>query len=397
MRLPIGGTALKNAEHLSSYSLIAVQRRVLPTLGHSTFSCRSSSSRAEDYSLLQAQLLARKLPPTYDYLNPVPSHLLHVALSDFLPPPKSNIESENAVRILPTTSSAGSLPQTHHLVYFPPPIPPRDLLSDGTDPLQSPGPPFVRRMWAGGSVLFHNRVSHTLLPLDGRRTACLESIRDVSVKGQPGSEKVFVGIERRVGPCAAEDEPESVTRQRLWRETDNDFGDSVGIIERRNIVFMRERSREQAVQDMEVARRKQMTSPRKAEGLPVDWEWTCVPDAKLLFRYSALTYNAHRIHLDPEYSREVEGHRGMLVHGPLGFTFLVTLLKRHLEQDGKKETVKTIEYRNLTPLYCHEPIKFCGRRARACTDGVEEGKWDIWAETPEGGVAVKGVARTELL
>lgn len=245
-------------------------------------------------------------------------------------------------------------------------------------------------------MLFNNRGSHKLLALDGRRAACLECIRDVSIKGQPGSEKVFVGIERRVGPCAIEDEPEDATRKRLWRETDDDFGDQVGVIERRNIVFMRERSLEQAKKDTEVAQTKQMTPPGKAEGLLVDWEWTCAPDAKLLFRYSAMTYNAHSIHLNPEYCRQVERHRAMLVHGPLGFTFLVTLLRRHLETEGKGEIVKGIDYRNLSALYCDDPIKFCGRRVRDCANDTREGRWDVWAETPHGGVAVKGTARTKV-
>ena len=48
--------------------------------------------------------------------------------------------------------------------------------------------------------------------------------------------------------------------------------------------------------------------------------------------------------------------------------------------------MESIEYRNLAPLYCSEPIKLCGRQAG-------ENKYDVWVETPEGGIAVKGNAK----
>lgn len=352
----------------------------------------SSSTRCHsDYDHLQTSLPARRLPIVYDYAVPTSSHLLNLALANFLPGTASS--SDDVQRILPSTSNnPPRLKQAHHLIYFPPPISAQDLLPDGTDPLQSPGPPFVRRMWAGGSVRFNNARP---IQLDGTRFACLEGIRDVSIKGKPGDEKIFVGIERRVGSCT-EHESEDRTRSRLWEHDEEDFGENTGLIERRNIVFMRERSKEQAVKDVEAAKKKQMMPPGKEEGKAVDFEHTATPDEKLLFRYSALTYNAHSIHLDPGYSREVEGHRGMLVHGPLSFTFLVTLLRHTLENEDKGEMIRSIDYRNLSPLYCHEPIKFCGRRLEPA-DASKKGKWEVWAETPEGGVAVKGTVKTEVL
>lgn len=241
----------------------------------------------------------------------------------------------------------------------------------------------MRRMWAGGSVTFNN--AHPI-QLDGSRLACLESIRTVDIKGKNGDEKVFLGIERRLG-AAIEGETEEDTKARLWRDEEGSFSNDVGVIERRNIVYLRDRTREQAAQDVAAARKRQMAPPGQAEGLPVHFSHTLTPDSKLLFRYSALTYNAHAIHLDPQYCREVEGHRGLLVHGPLSFTLLVTLLERALKGEGKGEVIKTMEYRNLAPLYCGEPIRFAGRR-------LGEGRWEVWAETPEGGVAVMGTART---
>jgi hydroxyacyl-ACP dehydratase HTD2-like protein with hotdog domain len=112
------------------------------------------------------------------------------------------------------------------------------------------------------------------------------------------------------------------------------------------------------------------------------FSYTLTPTATLLFRYSALTFNAHAIHLDPLYCRTVEGHRDLLVHGPLTFTLLTTMLNKQI---GNK-SIDSIEYRNLAPLYANEPLKLCGRR-------VDESKYEIWAETPDGGIAVKGTAR----
>jgi len=266
------------------------------------------------------------------------------------------------------------------------------LLPDGTDPLQSPGDPFVRRMWAGGAVRFSNAHS-TPLRLDGSRAVCLESIKDVSIKGSPGTEKVFVGIERRMGATVSESEDEESIRTRLYRDSEEDFADgAVGVIERRNIVFMRSRTREQAMRDMEMARTKQL----KPSGGALDFENTVAPDGKLLFRYSALTYNAHAIHLDPGWCREEEGHRGLLVHGPLSFTLMMTSLRLKLAQEGKGEGVASVEYRNLAPLYAGEPLKLCGTAIKRAEKG-EHGKWEIWAETPEGGIAVKGTVRTEIV
>lgn len=76
-----------------------------------------------------------------------------------------------------------------------------------------------------------------------------------------------------------------------------------------------------------------------------------------------------------------------MVHGPLSLTLLVTMLREHLKTLEPPERVLSFDYRNLAPLYANEPLKLCGRK-------VEEGKYELWAETPEGGVAVKGIART---
>ena len=85
----------------------------------------------------------------------------------------------------------------------------------------------------------------------------------------------------------------------------------------------------------------------------------------------------------------------MLVHGPLSFTLLITSLQRELARQSAPQTATFVEYRNLAPLYCNEPVRLRGKKLKDA-QGSDDGKWDIWAETPEGGVAVKGSVHTEL-
>jgi len=255
-------------------------------------------------------------------------------------------------------------------------------------------------MWAGGSVLYNHAQPFYM---DNRRGVCAEYIRSVTPKGAPGSEKVFVGIERRLAYVsdaehaalaaasteAAIEDVEDAIRRRLWRDDSAEFGDA-SVVETRNIVFLPQRSeKELAVAKEALAKGEKVPSKMlKPTQKATFYDTTITPNEKLLFRFSALTFNAHGIHLDPSYCRDVEGHRDLLFHGPMSFTFLVVLLQKAMKDQGVKERVTFVEYRNLAPLYCHEPIRFCGHKSA-------EGRYEVWAETPEGGIAVKGNVRTE--
>lgn len=213
----------------------------------SLFLSKRCQSTATDYSHLQTELPFRKLPILYDDLTTRNAHNLNVSLASFLP--KDWLSSDAHDGHLPSSASDLCLAPAFHLVYFNPALPASKLLADGTDPNQSPGDPFVRRMWAGGQVRFNparerdgNSSKRARLVLDGSRYACVEGIRDVTIKGKPGSEKVFVGIERRFGPAYSHGEED--TRSRLWSANEDDFNEST-VIERRNIVFMRERTAEE--------------------------------------------------------------------------------------------------------------------------------------------------------
>jgi 3-methylfumaryl-CoA hydratase len=81
------------------------------------------------------------------------------------------------------------------------------------------------------------------------------------------------------------------------------------------------------------------------------------PTSALLFRYSALTFNSHRIHYDRRYATEVEGYPGLVVHGPLIATLLLDLLRR----ERPDATVAAFEFRALSPLFDIAPFSVCGR------------------------------------
>ncbi|KAI9877920.1 MAG: hypothetical protein M1830_002437 [Pleopsidium flavum] len=356
--------------------------------------------RSSSLTHLPTELTSRRLPLTYDYLTPTPSHLLNITLTDFLPP---NLQQPPTM--LPSTSTAHPLPPTHHLIYFPPATPPSTLLPDGTDPLQSPGPPFVRRMWAGGRILF----SRTPPTLAGNRYVCMEGIRDVQIKGNPdGSEKIFVAIERRIGPAvlrststplpaSSKDDSEELMRRAFWRPDPDEFGSSTQIIERRTIVFMRAVTPSSSATATSTSARTGSGKILKASHAPT-FTHTLTPTPQLLFRYSALTFNAHSIHLDKSYCQSVEGRRNLLVHGPLSLTLMIEVLGRFLAVKfpdvEKRPRIAEVEYRNLAPLYAGEKMNVC---AREVIDGGLHagGEYEVWIEGKEGGLAVRGKVKTE--
>lgn len=204
----------------------------------STVPSRRYTSLAER---LRQDLTSRQLSLTFDYLHPQPSYLLDRSLVDLLD--KAQLDSGDFT-ILPSIKRAAPLPPGHHLIYFPPQVTLSQLLPDGTDTLHSPGDPFHRRLWAGGRV--HVSARNNLV-LDGSRAVCIETIRDVAVKGLEGEEKVVVRIERRIG-TVLEHEEEDKIKSRMWREDESDFGQS-SVIENRALVFMREKSKEQVNHD----------------------------------------------------------------------------------------------------------------------------------------------------
>ncbi len=112
------------------------------------------------------------------------------------------------------------------------------------------------------------------------------------------------------------------------------------------------------------------------------WQRVIHPDDVLLFRYSALTFNGHRIHYDRRYATEVEGYPGLVVHGPLIATLLVDLVRSNLPQ----AKVMRFEFRAVSPLFDTEPFTVCGKPE---SDGRTV---RLWAENSSGGLAMTATA-----
>ena len=104
-------------------------------------------------------------------------------------------------------------------------------------------------------------------------------------------------------------------------------------------------------------------SPAKAQ-----WSREVLPDPVLLFRYSALTFNSHRIHYDRDYAMSVEGYGGLVVQGPLTATLLLDLVHRELP----KEQVAVFRFRGVRPVLEGQALQLQG-----CRDGDSVLLWAL--------------------
>jgi 3-methylfumaryl-CoA hydratase len=99
---------------------------------------------------------------------------------------------------------------------------------------------------------------------------------------------------------------------------------------------------------------------------PADWpiHRALTPTTPLLFRYSALTFNSHRIHYDAPYAIEAENYRGLVVHGPLTASLLLDLARRELGDN----TLKSFAFRGLSPAICGEMLHLVLRSTGAAIE-----------------------------
>ncbi|KAG7102348.1 Sphingolipid C9-methyltransferase 2 like protein [Verticillium longisporum] len=178
----------------------------------------------------------------------------------------------------------------------------------------------------------------------------------------------------------------------VWRRytvADGKGGDAAPAIEeRRTLVFMPEV--EALTSDAAAAAAKSPPRIIKSPHTP-DYAFALTPNRALLANFSALTYNAHSIHLDAALTL-AEGHRALLVHGPLTLALAFAALRGAAPREG----VRRLEYRNVRPLYCGDRLRVCVREKEAGsrTGAADERRWDVWVEGPAGGMAVKGTAVT---
>lgn len=191
-----------------------------------------------------------------------------------------------------------------------------------------------RRMWAGGTFQFHDALRM------GEPANCETVITDVARKQGHSGELAFITTEHRVGQNGVR-----------------------AVTETRNLVFR------EAPKPGETSRREE--PQHKAQ-----WRRKIKPDAVLLFRFSALTFNGHRIHYDIDYCREEEGYPGLVVHGPMLALMLLDLAER--EMPGK--TISSFQYRAVSPLFTPDSFAVCGLPTSDQTAA-------LWTENSEGGLS----------
>ncbi len=223
------------------------------------------------------------------------------------------------------------LPPLWQWCFFQSAVAPGELGGDGHPARGGFLPPADNRnrMWAGGRIEFH-------IPLKvGAQATRLSTITDVQEKHGKTGALLFVTVQHDY------------------------FQDGqLAIREEQDIVY------------------REPKPPKLASGDPMPegaWQESVTPTPTLLFRYSAVTFNGHRIHYDWPYATEVEGYPGLVVHGPL----MATLSVRAFCRANPDARLRRFAYRGLRPLIAPHPFDVSGRIAAA-------GRAELWVGNAEG-------------
>ena len=163
---------------------------------------------------------------------------------------------------------------------------------------------YERRMWAGGALTFSGTFKI------GDSVAKTTTIRDIQFKSGKSGNLCFVTIGH-----------------------DYHVADDLILAERQDVVYR------------ETTDNATVLPPATPDNKNMLATWQVTPSTLMMFRYSALTFNGHRIHYDHPYATGVEGYDGLLVHGPMQATLLLNLAATH-----KAQPPKTFSYRGVAPL-----------------------------------------------
>ena len=261
---------------------------------------------------------------TTDVLSETPLRLMRATLDEAAGPPLQ-----------------GQLPPLWHWLYFLPGDPQSQIGPDGHARRGGFLPPveLPRRMWAGGRFQF-------LRPLElGATVERRSTIRSVQSKTGRSGELVFVTVQHDI----------SDARGLAWQE-DHD-------------IVYREAARPDALAPVRVP-------------APTDEQFaqTVSADAVRLMRYSALTFNGHRIHYDRSYAMQAESYPGLVVHGPL----IATLLLETLRRAHPERRVTGFEFKAVSTLFDLHPFTLAGK--------VDGAKALLWARGPDGALAMQATA-----
>ncbi|SIT49397.1 Acyl-CoA dehydrogenase [Paraburkholderia piptadeniae] len=232
-----------------------------------------------------------------------------------------------------------TLPPLWHWIFFRP-LTAQSLIAEDGHPRKGDFLPELglpRRMWAGGRLRFISPI------VVGKPVSRESRILDVTEKQGRTGRLGFVTVRHHIS-C-----------------------DGVPAIEEEHDIVYREPATPGAPAPAPTA------APEEAE-----WQRTVVPDEVLLFRYSALTFNGHRIHYDKPYVTGVEGYPGLVVHGPLIATLLLDLVRRQ-RPDGR---IAEFAFKAMRPCFAGNSLHLCGKPS---ADGKTV---ELWSKDHEGWIGM---------
>lgn len=253
----------------------------------------------------------------------------------------------------PVLGPGDALPPLYHWLHFLPLHRMDQTNYDGHARLGGFLPPvsLPRRMWAGGRLEFH-------APLRIGAELCRRStVREVVEKSGRSGRLVFVTVEHRI-----------------------EAGATLCLREEHDIVY-REAPRADAPTPTPARTLAPAPVLQPAPADEAEASRCILPDPVLLFRYSALTFNGHRIHYDLPFCRD-EGYPGLVVHGPLLATLLADLVRQHLPE----ARLTAFSFRALAPVFDGAAFSIHAQERGA-------GRLRLWARRDDGALAMDAEAR----
>jgi len=245
----------------------------------------------------------------------------------------------------PDPIPGAKVPLLWHWLYFLPRTRQSDLEENGHPKLGGflPPVPLQRRMWAG------SRVEHEQPLRVGEAIHRASEVKDVTLKEGRSGDLVFVLVEHRISG-----------------------ENGLAIREEHDIVYREMPEKGTKVQLVPAEQRPRPGDPA--------WTWDITPDQAWLFRYSALIFNAHRIHYDYPYVTGEEGYPDLIVHGPLLATCMTELCRR----ESGDTLISGFRFRALSPVFADAPFTVA---AEPSADGHTA---KAWVTDALGGTAMSG-------
>lgn len=257
----------------------------------------------------------------------------------------SDISSERPVAMMQALlnqqqQALTELPHLYHWFYFLPTVNSAELAEDG-HPLKGgflPPIPFPKRMWAGGRLEFFAPIA-----INQKIRRQSEIIKIEFKQGNSGA-MYFVTV-----------------RHQVFTE------ETLALIEEQDIVYR---------EDSPPAPTQRVASPI-IKPAHYSYRKQFPINSATLFRYSAITFNSHRIHYDRPYATEVEGYSGLVVHGPL----MATLLLHFFQQAQPNKQIQSFHFRALRPVFDFDDVYICG--------DVQLNQANLWIERSNHQAAVQ--------